>query len=931
MNDIRYCIGDVETETGLSQYEIRSWEDRWQAIEPERTEGGHRRYSEGDIRRLKLLKQTKSLGYSEALLAKRTNKELEDLSRAPDLSLGSELRVTSCLEQLESLAPEERALVLQQIGAVASPPREPPVMDDLRAMGRQLVIYRRSPLHDQLPTLDVSAQGSLRLHSWKDVAKLAEILSRAAARDRNRPDVFSHLNAQVLIQELLTHWVLQEEDTNWHLLTDGPIWLEGRLGRNRLREAAEKVASLFTVEPLGSSGRALSPIQLWSMVLLWIANRNTNLQHARILFDDTSLSEETAYGDIVECFNELWMERLTRKKGPLTRLVEAGKCPEEQLTWLLKNSRPREGDLLTRAQRGLDFIREGGRRPKTRSPDREGGDSTAPSVDGSRVPTLGTESDWMLGAVITAKYVLPWLSRLGVQRLDEIPSSALQELKELGFNTLLLIGLWHRSEASRKLKKGAAVGSAFAATSYGIPEELGGDKGLEVLKTRCEALGITLGCDMLLNHFAIDSEWVKHWSSYFIQTPEPPLPDYSFSNDPVFDDGRIQLRIEDGYYRNPPEPAVVFQRKDSSSGDTSYLYHGNSGDEVWYDTAQVDLTQQIVRENLCKEVVAQARRFGLIRLGVAMLSIKQHSQRLFFPAPGDGGAVASRSRFGLSKEEFDQRMPEEFWTEVLNRVAEEAPGTMLLAEDPWRMERHFSSLGFPRAYSIQFLQYLRTGKNTELQTWLRETVHEKELDPPRFVHFLSAPGRRPATVEFGKGDRYFAACTLLAAWPGTPLFNHGQAEGLLEKFDAYSAEPTYAESTDRVFLDRHRREIRPLLEKRRFFNNMAQFQVVDFLVSTEGDPIKDVFAFTNRNTKEAVLVIVNHSSTWWKGQITPEDETLTLAQALGNPTLEDDGSLIGKDLRSGELIRLSPDGSTWSADMPPYGTVVATFPLPKAS
>ena len=64
----------------------------------------------------------------------------------------------------------------------------------------------------------------------------------------------------------------------------------------------------------------------------------------------------------------------------------------------------------------------------------------------------------------------------------------------------------------------------------------------------------------------------------------------------------------------------------------------------------------------------------------AMTLAKIHYQRLWFPQPGTGGAIPSRAEHGLTKEEFDKAMPAEFWRELVDRVAAEVPGTLLLAE-----------------------------------------------------------------------------------------------------------------------------------------------------------------------------------------------------------------------------------------------------------
>ena len=53
-------------------------------------------------------------------------------------------------------------------------------------------------------------------------------------------------------------------------------------------------------------------------------------------------------------------------------------------------------------------------------------------------------------------------------------------------------------------------------------------------------------------------------------------------------------------------------------------------------------------------------------------------------------------------------MPEEFWREVVDRVAAEAPDTLLLAEAFWLMEGYFvRTLGMHRVYNSAFMNMLK--------------------------------------------------------------------------------------------------------------------------------------------------------------------------------------------------------------------------------
>ena len=52
----------VTRRTGLSADVLRAWEKRYQAVDPARSEGGQRLYSDDDVDRLALLQRVTALG-----------------------------------------------------------------------------------------------------------------------------------------------------------------------------------------------------------------------------------------------------------------------------------------------------------------------------------------------------------------------------------------------------------------------------------------------------------------------------------------------------------------------------------------------------------------------------------------------------------------------------------------------------------------------------------------------------------------------------------------------------------------------------------------------------------------------------------------------------------------------------------------------------
>ena len=92
---------------------------------------------------------------------------------------------------------------------------------------------------------------------------------------------------------------------------------------------------------------------------------------------------------------------------------------------------------------------------------------------------------------------------------------------------------------------------------------------------------------------------------------------------------------------------------------------------------------------MIQTILEVARRFPVIRFDAAMTLARKHVQRLWYPPPGHGGAIPSRAANSVPAAEFDACVGGEFWREVVERVREEVPDTLLLAEAFWMMEGYF--------------------------------------------------------------------------------------------------------------------------------------------------------------------------------------------------------------------------------------------------
>ena len=519
---------------------------------------------------------------------------------------------------------------------------------------------------------------------------------------------------------------------------------------------------------------------------------------------------------------------------------------------------------------------------------------------------------WMPNLVLMAKQTYVWLNQLAqryqqdIKTLDQIPDAELDELAERGFSGLWLIGLWERSKASQNIKRRRgnpeAESSAYSLKGYRIADRLGGQDALERLRIRAEARGIRLAADMVPNHMGMDSDWMAEHPDWFLQLPEPPYPSYSFDGPDLSGDERIQVRLEDGYW-NESDAAVVFQCVQNDTGQARYVYHGNDGTQMaWNDTAQLDYLQPAVREAVIQLILDVAREFRIIRFDAAMTLARKHIQRLWYPPPGQGGAIPSRSEHSIDVATFNQDVPGEFWREVVDRVAEEVPDTLLLAEAFWMMEGYFvRTLGMHRVYNSAFMHMLRDEDNAKYRQGIRDTLAYSPAVLERYVNFMNNPDEETAASQFGKGGKYFGIATVMATLPGLPMFGHGQVEGFTEKYGMEYTRAYRDEQPDFGLVEHHKRIIFPILRNRHLFSGVEHFALFD--VQSESIVQENIYAYSNRSIASdgRSLVFYNNAFSHASGWI-QESSPINVGST-------DEPKLIQKSLA--EALNIPNDENLW--------------------
>jgi glycosidase len=651
--------------------------------------------------------------------------------------------------------------------------------------------------------------------------------------------------------------------------------LEARLGGDALR-----LLDRFGQEFPGRGPKPEPPAhRLEELLLTRVANENPALGPLLELVDDRPLARDTRYREAIAGLEAVFAAGPPSDIEGLS-LIELMRAPARhaptslaaQLRFIRDHWGPMLGaeleDLLRRLDLAIGIMAEEEHALHLRFGGGGGpGRGEAPSFAGAaeEPEAFSSDSAWMPRVVLLAKSTYVWLDQLSrahgrsISKLDAIPDEELDTLARWGVTGLWLIGLWERSAASERVKRmrgnTEAVASAYSLDDYRIAGDLGGEPAYAILRDRAAARGIRLASDMVPNHMGIDSRWVMEHPEWFLSLPEPPYPAYTFNGADLSHDERVGIVLEDHYW-DDSDAAVVFKRFDRWSGEERYVYHGNDGTSFpWNDTAQLNFLDPAVREQVIRTILDVARRFPIIRFDAAMVLAKKHIERLWWPEPGAGAGIPSRAEHAMPKREFDARMPAEFWREVVDRVAAEVPGTLLLAEAFWLLEGYFvRTLGMHRVYNSAFMHMLRDEDGAGYRKVIRETI---EFDPEilkRYVNFMSNPDEKTAVEQFGKGDKYFGVATVLATLPGLPMLGHGQVQGFGEKYGMEFRRATLEERPDPDLVARHEREIFPLLHRRAWFAEAHDFLLYDF-VTDSGAVDEHVLVYSNGAGPERSLVV----------------------------------------------------------------------------
>jgi hypothetical protein len=222
-----------------------------------------------------------------------------------------------------------------------------------------------------------------------------------------------------------------------------------------------------------------------------------------------------------------------------------------------------------------------------------------------------------------------------------------------------------------------------------------------------------------------------------------------------------------------------------------------------------------------------------------------------------------------------------------------------------------------RVYNSAFMNMLKNEHNDQYRSSIKNVLEFNPEILKRFVNFMNNPDEDTAVAQFGKGDKYFGVCTMMVTMPGLPMFGHGQIEGYTEKYGMEYRKAYWDEQVDQDLIQRHEREIFPVMRLRHLFSDVKNFCLYDFY-TPDGHVNENVFAYSNSHEGQHGLVVYHNkfadTSGWinmssaYSVKVNETDRKLeqkSLGQALGVHQQDNYFVIFREQISGQEFIRRS--------------------------
>jgi hypothetical protein len=353
-------------------------------------------------------------------------------------------------------------------------------------------------------------------------------------------------------------------------------------------------------------------------------------------------------------------------------------------------------------------------------------------------------SGWPAQPVIYEVNTAVWVGELTRRfgrhvTLRDVPETAWDELALPGVDGVWLMGVWERSPAGLRValkdegvegsirdalpdvRAEDIVGSPYCVRRYVADGSLGGPAGLAVASEALAHRGLRLLLDYVPNHVAPDHPWVTEHPERFIRGTTSDLgqspPAY------IEVDGNVLALGRDPYFA------------------------------PWPDVVQLNAFAPELRTATAEVLTDIGSQCDGVRCDMAMLLMNEIFARTWGERAGPVPAV-------------------DFWPQVLERVRQQHPDMLFVAEAYWDMEWALQQQGFNYCYDKRLYDRILHESPASVRAHLlADLAYQRRL--LRFLENHDEP-RAAATMQ---PDKERAAAVMIATLPGATLWHEGQFEG----------------------------------------------------------------------------------------------------------------------------------------------------------
>ncbi len=339
-------------------------------------------------------------------------------------------------------------------------------------------------------------------------------------------------------------------------------------------------------------------------------------------------------------------------------------------------------------------------------------------------------------------------TRLHRRTFDRISDADLRAIAALGFTWIWTMGIWRIGPKAVTLSRRYGEdfeGSPYAIAAYEVDPALGGDAAFDRFVARAHAAGLHVMVDFVPNHLSFDSPLIDEHPAWVIHSNPSVREEYAVD---YFDHAKGRL----------------------AHGKDPHF----SG---WVDTVQLDYAHPELRAHMASELARIASRADGVRCDMAMLILRRHFKRTWFPS--------------VDQALFDQHFDREFWADAIPLARSKNPDFVLMAEVYWDEEAALQELGFDLTYDKRLYDLVAYDPPEAIAHHLAD---KPERYHRRSVHFLENHDEERAAVRFGRRTK--PAAILSFALPGAPFVHEGQMDGFTEKLPVQRRAPLERETPD---------------------------------------------------------------------------------------------------------------------------------------